>query len=384
MDPQLIDVVGLTQALVKAPGLSGDEREAADIAFAAMQSLGFREVVRDSYGSVIGLMGPANTAVTLLFDGHTDVVPVVGDWTRDPFSGEVSDGRLYGRGSTDMKGAVAAAICGVAAAAKEASLTSQVAVSASVMEEVLEGVALGNIIDTYEPEHVIICEPSNLELRVAQRGRMEIVLTLYGQSAHASQPHLGQNPIDFAARALRCLDDLNYPEDPLLGKGVLVPVSMVSDPLPSPSMIPETVTINFDRRTVGGETRDSVFDQIQTCLTENNIGNYQLTCNAKAETTYTGIELCPERDFPSWVMSPGHSLAEAGLCAITSAGLPAKTGVWHCCTNGSESAGRRDIPTIGVGPGDIAVAHTVDESIEVSQLEKAVDVYKNLVLSLAG
>lgn len=104
MDPQLIDVVGLTQALVKAPGLSGDEREAADIAFAAMQSLGFREVVRDSYGSVIGLMGPANTAVTLLFDGHTDVVPVVGDWTRDPFSGEVSDGRLYGRGSTDMKG----------------------------------------------------------------------------------------------------------------------------------------------------------------------------------------------------------------------------------------------------------------------------------------
>lgn len=384
MVPAPSDVVGLTQALVRAPGLSGDERQASDIAFSAMERLGFRKVVRDDYGSVLGLVGPEHADIALLFDGHTDVVPAIGDWTVDPFGGTLHEGRLYGRGSTDMKGAVAAAICGVAEAAAAGALTRQVAVSASVMEEILEGVALGRILDTIDPQGVVICEPSNLELRVGQRGRLEIVLTLFGTPAHASQPHLGENPIEFAARALNCLGKLENPEDPVMGQGVLVPVSIVSDPLPSPSMIPLKTTISFDRRTVAGETRKTVFRQIRACLTENGIDNFALECNAEAASTYTGVELCPDRDFPSWTLSGEHPLARAGLRAIEAAGLPGTTGVWSCCTNGSESAGHRDIPTIGIGPGDIEDAHTIDESIEISQLSRAVDVYRTLALDLAS
>ena len=380
----LTDVVGLTQALVKAPGLSGDEREASDIAFTAMEALGFRKVVRDDYGSVVGLVGPENADIVLLFDGHTDVVPAVGDWTVDPFGGTLHQGRLYGRGSTDMKGAVAAAICGVAKAAADGTLTKQVAVSASVMEEILEGVALGNILDAINPECVVICEPSNLELRIGQRGRLEIVLTIFGKPAHASQPQLGENPIEIAARAMDCLNNLVYREDPVLGKGVLVAVSIVSDPLPSPSMIPLKTTISFDRRTVAGETRETVFRQIQACLSENKINNFELYCNAEIASTYTGVELCPDRDFPSWTLPCEHHFARAGLRAIETAGLPARAGVWSCCTNGSESAGRRNIPTIGIGPGDIRDAHTIDESVEISQLIQAAEIYKNLVLDLAS
>lgn len=379
-----IDVVELTQSLVQAPGGSGDEKPAADIAFAAMESLGFDEVTRDSHGSIVGRIGPADADIALLFDGHTDVVPVIGDWSVEPYGGEVKNGRLYGRGSTDMKGAVAAAICGVAAAAKEKPLTKQVIVSASVMEEILEGVALGHILDTYKPDAVVICEPSNLELRIGQRGRLEIVLTLHGKPAHASSPQLGENPIEFAARALRHLDDIVYSEDQALGKGILVPVSIVSDPLPSPSMIPVKTTINFDRRTVPGETRDTVFRQIRDQLTKNNVANFLLECYAEPATTYTGLDLSPERDFPSWTLPVEHPIAQAGLRAIKVSGLPENVGAWACCTNGSESAGRRGIPTIGIGPGDIRDAHTIDESIEVAQLTKAVEVYKTLVLDLAS
>lgn len=377
------DVVELAQKLVQAPGGSGDERAASDVAFAAMETLGFESVERDSHGSIVGRIGPADADIALLFDGHIDVVPAIGDWSVDPYSGQIIDGRLYGRGSTDMKGAVAAAICGVAAAAREKTLTKQVIVSASVMEEILEGVALGHILDTYTPEAVVICEPSNLELRVGQRGRMELVLIFHGKPAHASSPELGENPIDFAARALRHLDDIVYSVDPMLGKGVLVPVSIVSDPLPSPSMIPITTTINFDRRTVAGETREIVFEQIQDQLTQNNIGNFTLECNAEPATTYTGLELCPERDFPSWTLAVNHRIAQAGLRAIKESGEPGNVGAWACCTNGSESAGRRGIPTIGIGPGDIRDAHTIDESIDVAQLTKAAEIYKNLVRDLA-
>lgn len=96
MDMAPNDVVGLTQALVQAPGLSGDEKEASDIAFVAMEALGFREFVRDAYGSVIGLIGPEDADIAVLFDRHTDVVPASGDWSLDPFSGTVNAGRLYG------------------------------------------------------------------------------------------------------------------------------------------------------------------------------------------------------------------------------------------------------------------------------------------------
>jgi len=382
MDWARVDVVGLTQALVSAPGESGDEKAAADVAIIAMEVLGFREIVRDAYGSVVGLLGPANADVALLLDGHLDVVPVTADWTVDPFGGEITGGRLYGRGSTDMKGAVAAAICGAALAADAGTLSRQVAVSASVMEEILEGVALAKILDEHNPEAVVICEPSRLEIMTAQRGRLELVLTLRGVPAHASSPDLGKNPIGMAAYVLELLKQIRFRNDPVLGTGVLVPVSIVSDPLPSPSMIPATVTINFDRRTVPGETRESVFQEIRTLLVENGINDFTLECHAAPVTTYTGVGLCPDRDFPSWAIPTEHPIVVAGLSALKASGLPEKVGVWNCCTNGSESAGRRKIPTIGVGPGDIRDAHIVDESIEISQLTKAVDVYKNIVLAL--
>lgn len=379
-----MDVVELTRRLIQAPSLSGDERAAADVALAAMNELGFDHVTRDEYGSIVGRIGPAEGPAALLFDGHIDVVPAIGEWSVDPFSGEVRDGRIYGRGATDMKGPIAAAMCGVAAAAKEGLLKRQVIVSASVMEELVEGAALASILDRWTPEAVVICEASELELRVGQRGRIEITLELHGKPAHASMPHLGKNPIEAAARALSAIDTIEYLNEPLLGMGVLAAVSIISDPLPSPSTIPMKTTICFDRRTVSGETRETVFGQIRDALTSNGIKDFTLSCPNDPLNTYTGLTVKTERNFPSWSISTSHPLVEKGLSALKAADLPARTGTWVCCTNGSESAGRRRIPTIGVGPGKMSDAHTINESIEVAQLKKAVEIYRNLTRSIAG
>ena len=162
------DVVEPTQSQVKAPGFSGDEKALANVVISVMKSFGFRDVTRDKFGSVIGLMGPEGGEVAALFDGHIDTVPITGEWSVDPSGGEIKGNRLYGRGSTDMKGPVAAAICGVAAAGKLTEFTKQIAVSASVMEEVLESIALAHILDTCKPKSVVICEPASLELMIAQ------------------------------------------------------------------------------------------------------------------------------------------------------------------------------------------------------------------------
>jgi len=112
-----LDAVELASRLISIPGLSGAEADVADEVEQAMASAGYRDVFRDQLGSVIGIAGPEGETPALLFDGHMDVVPAAGAWTTDPFQPVVRDGRLYGRGSTDMKAGLAAAIAGVAAAA---------------------------------------------------------------------------------------------------------------------------------------------------------------------------------------------------------------------------------------------------------------------------
>src|SRR5512133_2355351 len=110
--------------------MSGEERGVAEIVEHAMQAQGYSEVWRDELGNVVGLVGPRADKTALLFDAHMDVVPPTGNWTVAPFGGEAIDGRIFGRGAADMKGALAAAICGVGEAAASGQLTRPVAVSA--------------------------------------------------------------------------------------------------------------------------------------------------------------------------------------------------------------------------------------------------------------
>ncbi len=151
-DPgDLSDVTALTREMVRIPSLSGHEGDVAALLARRMAEAGFTSVTTDRNGSVLGWIGPEDAEVALLFDGHMDVVPVTGQWRFDPFGGTIHDGRLYGRGSTDMKGGIAAAICGVAAAARERPLRRRIAVSASVLEEVIEGHALATVLDRCSP-----------------------------------------------------------------------------------------------------------------------------------------------------------------------------------------------------------------------------------------
>jgi len=379
-----MDAVELTQKLVRIPGLSGQEAEVADAVEQAMRDLGFREVSRDRFGAVVGLVGPEGAPVSLLFDGHMDVVPVVGEWSVDPFGGEIRDGRLWGRGSTDMKSGLAAAICGVAAAAREGELTSQVAVSATGFEEVMEGVSLGAVMDALQPRAVVICEPTSLVLTTAQRGRMEVLLTIHGKPSHAAYPERGINAIDFAARALRALDAMKPVSDPELGKGILVATDIISDPHPSVSMLPNSVTIRFDRRTLVGESREDILDAMSAALRADNIGGFDLKVNDAEVTSYTNEAFSPQRWLPAWRLDRDHDLVKAALGAIRQAGHEPELGVFSFCTNGSESAGVRKIPTIGFGPGAASDAHIIDESVDIGEIASAAEIYRNLVLGMAG
>jgi len=378
-----IDEIELTQRLVQTPGLSGAEGEVADRVEDAMNALGFRRVYRDALGNVVGFVGPEAETAALLFDAHMDVVPAAGEWRMDPFGGEIIDGRLYGRGSTDTKGGLAAAICGAAAAAKSGRLSRQVAVSATVLEETLEGAALGAVVESVKPEQVVICEPSNLTIKLGQKGRAEILLTVAGIPAHAAFPARGKNPILLAAKGLAALDKIELPKDPFIGEAILVATDIISDPYPSISLIPPQVTVRFDRRTLPGETEEVILDQILNVLKRIDDRAFSLAVTRDRVRAYTGKAIEAPRLFVAWKVDKDIPLVKAAEAGVIAAGLAPEFGSWGFCTNGSETAGKRKIPTIGLGPGIEGDAHIADESISVEEIKKAKIVYEHLVLKLA-
>lgn len=145
----------------------------------------------------------------MLLDGHIDTVPV-GDrsaWSHDPFAGEIENGRLYGRGASDMKGAVAAftAAAGFFAQDRAKDFPGEIWVAGVVQEECFEGVASRAISKAVQPDYVVIGEASRCDLKIGQRGRAEIVVETFGVPAHSANPEKGVNAVYAMCRVIEAV-----------------------------------------------------------------------------------------------------------------------------------------------------------------------------------
>ncbi|MGD8737634.1 MAG: M20/M25/M40 family metallo-hydrolase, partial [Anaerolineae bacterium] len=215
------------QELVRIPSLSTQEGAVAARLAEEMRRVGFAEVWTDRVGNVVGRIGPGNGA-KLLFDGHMDTVDV-GDpsrWPHRPYDAVIKDGILFGRGACDMKGGLAAMVY----AAKilldtGVQLAGDLYVVGVVQEEPCEGLAIRHLVEEggIRPDFIVLGEPSNLQVRLGHRGRLEMQVQVQGTAAHASSPSLGTNAIHNAARLIFGLELLapRLATDPFLGQGTL-------------------------------------------------------------------------------------------------------------------------------------------------------------------
>ena len=138
-------VIALCQALIQTQSYSGHEEGVVERMKQAFESLGCDDVFIDGLGNVLGHIKGNHPGKVLLLDGHIDVVPVPDEsrWTHQPFGGEVEDGKIYGRGASDMKGAVSAMIAAAAffAADTRRDFAGDIYISGVVYEECFEGIA---------------------------------------------------------------------------------------------------------------------------------------------------------------------------------------------------------------------------------------------------
>jgi putative selenium metabolism hydrolase len=355
--------------LVAIRSPSGAEADACRRCADEMRSLGF-QVEIDEYGNTLGQVGTAGPR--LLFDGHIDTVAPNLNWTRDPYEPAVEAGRLYGLGAVDMKGPIAAMIHGIADLARSGSLRARIGVSVSTLEEVVEGAALSPVVERFRPDAVVIAEPSGLRLMLAQKGRAEVELSVRGTAAHAAFPEHGASALMGAMRVLDALAERKEPHDDELGAGILVATEAVTEPLPGISVIPSGCRVRLDRRTLPGESEADVLGELQPFLARAvDEGTTATAVIASAPiTTYTGMTLPGDRFLPAWRLPKTHRFAQAAIDALNEALGSVTLSFYGFCTNGSLTAGRLGIPTIGFGPGDPERAHQADEYIEIEDLEQ--------------
>lgn len=386
-DEQLIS---LCQSLIRIPSLSGQEEQVARFIEKTMHAYGYDEVQIDKHGSVLGCIRGKRPGKRILMDGHIDTVDIADRdrWTHDPFGAEIENGRIYGRGTSDMKGSVSAMISAAARFAEDTNrdFAGSIYVSGSVHEECFEGVATREISRLAEPDYVIIGEATSTTLKIGQRGRAEVVLETIGKPCHSSNPEAGINAVYHMSALIEEIQKLTFRHHPVLGDGILVLTDIISSPYPGASVVPSLCRATFDRRTLVGETEESVLAQVNEVIDKVKARIPQLNARCYLaegqEACWTGEHISAKRFFPAWLLREDDEYVQKVRAGLEKAGIYAPISHFAFCTNGSHFCGERGIPTIGFGPSLECLAHVVDEYIEIEQLLKACEGFCGILSEL--
>ncbi|NVO01616.1 MAG: YgeY family selenium metabolism-linked hydrolase [Bacteroidetes bacterium] len=359
--------------LVKIKSVSLQEKDVQLELKRQMEEAGFDEVRIDGLGNVIGRIG--NGSRILAIDGHMDTVDVgnIDNWDFDPFSGEIKDGFVHGRGTVDQEGGPAAAVTS-GRILKELGFDKDltVYVVGSVIEEDCDGLCWKYLIEEekLKPDFVISTEPTNLNIYRGHRGRMEIVVKFKGISCHGSAPERGKNAIYMAAKAALEIEKLNerIQSDDFLGKGT-VTISEIKSGSPSLCAVADYAQFHLDRRLTWGETKESAVAEIEAIVKEFDA---KVEVLYYEETAYTGLKYGMEKYYPTWKIEENNPAVVAGVQAFEA--LFNKKPIidkWTFSTNGIATNGIHKIPTIGFGPGNEVLAHAPNEKVPVSDLVAA-------------
>lgn len=384
------ELIKLCQDIIKIQSYSGNEGKLVEFLEKKMKECGFDDVIVDKYGSIIGKIKGKRPGNKVLFDAHIDTVPAEDSekWSHDPFGAVIEDGRIYGRGTSDMKGSLSAMIIAAKYFAKDNNkdFPGEIYISGVVHEECFEGVASRNISEYVKPDYVVIGEASHLNLKIGQRGRAEVVVETFGVPAHSANPEKGVNAVYSMAEIINKLQEIPYEEDEFLGKGILELTDIKSSPYPGASVVPSYCKATYDRRLLVGETKESVLKPIVELIEElkKNKPNvdYKVSYARGKEKCHTGAFIEGERFFPAWCYDQNEVFIKNTYEKLKSIGIMPKITNYSFCTNGSHYAGEAGIKTIGFGPSKENIAHTIDEYIEIEQLEKACKGYYVIMDSL--
>ena len=310
--------------------------------------------------------GQKTTGKPLLIAAHLDVVPASADkWTVPPFTATERDGRIYGRGSTDMLGGIAAVSKALVEAAHQGELSADVIFAATAGEET-DSCGVKRFVEQYrsrfaDPVGIIVPEPTDLNVMRAHRGILWLKVTAYGRTAHGSMPHLGINAILKINALLNRLSGLTIPHTPhpLLG-GCSMSINHIAGGTGT-NIVPETCAIEIDIRTLPGQKPFGIIEQFQGLIKELSDADPEFKADVSVLRIAEAIET-PEDDPFVMAVCKAVKVDQAGAVGFTTDG-PYFTPLG---------------PVLIFGPGKPSACHKPDEYIEIDDLHRAEEMYKSI------
>ena len=305
----------------------------------------------------------------LLLNGHTDTVSVAG-MDIDPFSGEVRDGRLWGRGSTDMKGPLACMLSTLLQIRERDDWKGHLTVGCVVDEET-EFQGILKLIEDHEPwDFAVVGEPTQLRVIRGCKGCLRIIIRVRGRAAHSSDPSQGRNAIVGMAPVREALQAFFDEEIGQFTRPDFSPctgsVGMVEGGS-AVNIVPDECAVTIDVRTVPGQNTAETHKALKEFV-RTKVGQRQ---------GYELIIESPYHDSPSFETAADHPLVQTA-CKLRGQGK-SDTVAFGCDASKLAAVG---VPTIILGPGNIAQAHTKDEFVSLDDLEIGTMTYMDLALNL--
>jgi len=385
--PDKEPLLSFLQDIIRIPSPSTKERGVVERVAEEMRRVGFAEVFIDEVGNVVGRIGSGG-GKRLLYDAHTDTVGIGNPaaWSRDPYGAEIEGGVLYGRGTADNKGALAAMIYGAKSLIDtDLDLAGDLYVVGTVQEEDCEGYAVGLLCRKLKPHAVLLGEPTNLQIARGQRGRIMLIVTTHGRSCHASTPELGVNAIYAMNKVVARVEALNsnLAQHPFLGPGSIA-VTRIEGEGASLNVVPDTCRAYLDRRLTWGEDEELALTQLREIIHEEGV-EAQVETLVYESRSHTGYPCRQKKYFPAWLLEEEHPLVQMGAWTVKrTLGYEPQVIGWRFSTDGVATKGELGIPTIGFGPGEESHCHTTEDQVKVEDLVKAARVYAQLALEFLG
>ncbi|PHR91779.1 MAG: peptidase M20 [Robiginitomaculum sp.] len=371
----MLNVIEYTRALLafNTTNPPGDEQACGEFVAQTLSGLGF-DVRVYGFGenrlNIVAKYSGANAGLDpLVLTGHLDTVPLgEAAWTQDPFKGEIVDGKLYGRGSSDMKSGVAAMIV---AAAEMIGGAGQLERGLVLIFTGGEETGCTGAIHLMEEAHaelgtasaMIVGEPTENQVCMAHKGALYLRASAGGVTAHSSTPELGDNAIYKAARAISSIENYGFNErpHPLLGSPS-INVGMMSGGM-NINSVPDRAEFTIDIRTNAGKPHVDVLEDLQTYLGD--------AITLETLTDMPAVSTARDDPFAKMVVGICADVLQGDFKAMDK-GLP-------FFTDASAFHPHFKCPTLILGPGELSTMHQTDEYCLVARIEQAVEIYANII-----
>ncbi len=376
-------LIDLASALIQIPSENppGNERPVAEFLTGYLTDAGLpAELVEFAPGraNVVARITSPQPGPHLVFCGHLDVVPAGEGWSVHPYKPEVRDGRLYGRGSADMKGGIAAMLAAVDAVRRVALPLRGTLTLAFVGDEEAGGIGIRHSVHKgLCGDWAIISEPTDLRPVVAHKGDINFCIKVRGIAAHSSVPHRGVNAIHKAAKVVDLVQQLDKRlrerSHPLVGHPTVSVGTIHGGTITW--MVPDECSLSVDRRVLPSERPDEVIAEFQTLLDDLALQDDQFWFELSIPVLALPMEIDPN---------------EPVVVALRRASehvLGKDPGVhgWPATCDASVLVHEGNTPTVIFGPGSIDLAaHKPDESVAVQELVQAAQIYALTIADLLG